>query len=105
MSLSNDHFELIPATFKGHNYMKIQCNGENFEMKLKGKFQIFKGKFGLQLFLTLDDFSPIEKIHELAGIECKNIRNTIFLNLKEKTQFSNKFNKPMNQPKPEEKKK
>ena len=41
MSLSNDHFELIPATFKGHNYMKIQCNGENFEMKLKGKFQIF----------------------------------------------------------------
>ena len=41
MSLQSEKFELMPLSFKGKNFQKIQYAGENLEIKLEGNFKIF----------------------------------------------------------------
>ena len=70
MNLVPEKFKLIPTTYNGNDFMKIQYENKDLVKKLKGEFHIHETKmFGLRLLFTPDDNSIIDKIHELAGYQ------------------------------------
>ena len=67
-------------------------------MKLKGEFHIIDVKYyGLRLIFTPDDYSIIDKIHELAGFQNKSEYNSISLSMDQRTPFFNHKNIFMDQ--------
>ena len=93
MELVPENFKLIPATYNGYDFMKIQYEDKDLVMKLKGEFQILETKkFGLRLLFTPDDNEIIDKIYELAGFQNKSELNSIFLSMDKRTPFFNHKN-------------
>ena len=89
MNLVPEKFKLIPTSYKGDDFMKIQYDDNDLTRKIKGQFHIFGTKsFGFGLLFTTDDYSIVEKIHELAGFKV-NQKTIIFLfPLTKKLHFS-----------------
>ena len=70
MNLVPEKFKLIPTTYNGNDFMKIQYEDKDLVKKLIGEFYIIETKaFGLRLLFTPDDKSIFDKIHELAGFQ------------------------------------
>ena len=70
MNLAPEKCKLIPTSYNGNAFMKIQYEDKDLVKILKGEFHIFEtNKFGLRLLFTPDDTSIIDKIHELAGYQ------------------------------------
>ena len=93
MKLVPENFKLIPTTYNGNDFMKIQYEDKDLVMKLKGKFHIIDVKnYGLRLIFTPDDYSIIDKIHELAGYKNKSELNSISLSMNKTTPFFNHKN-------------
>ena len=70
MNLVPEKFKLIPKSYNGNEFMKIQNEDKDLVMKLKGEFQILETKmFGLRLLFTPEDNEIIDKIYELAGFQ------------------------------------
>ena len=98
MKLVPENFKLIPTTYNGNDFMKIQYEDKDLVMKLKGKFHIIDVKnYGLRLKFTPDDYSIIDKIHELAGYKNKSELNSISLSMNKTTPFFNHKNILMDQ--------
>ena len=98
MKLVPENFKLIPTTYNGNDFMKIQYEDKDLVMKLKGKFHIIDVKnYGLRLIFTPDDYSIIDKIHELAGYKNKSELNSISLSMNKTTPFFNHKNILMDQ--------
>ena len=78
--------------------MKIQYEDKDLVMKLKGEFHIIDVKnYGLCLIFTPDDYSIIDKIHELAGYKNESKINYISLSMNKRTPFFNHKNILMDQ--------
>ena len=93
MKLVPENFKLIPTTYNGNDFMKIQYEDKDLVMKLKGKFHIIDVKhYGLRLIFTPDDYSIIDKIHELTGYKNKSELNSISLSMNKTTPFFNHKN-------------
>lgn len=85
-----EKFKLIPASYQGNDFMKIQCDEKDLVKKLEGEFHMFETKsFGLSLLLTLDDPSIIDEIHELVDRENKSENKNISLSMNKTTPFVN----------------
>ena len=98
MKLVPENFKLIPTTYNGNDFMKIQYEDKDLVMKLKGEFHIIDVKnYGLRLIFTPDDYSIIDKIHELAGYKNKSELNSISLSMNKTTPFFNHKNILMDQ--------
>ena len=98
MKLVPENFKLIPKTYNGNDFMKIQYEDKDLVMKLKGEFHIIDVKnYGLRLIFTPDDYSIIDKIHELAGFQNKSEFNSISLSMDQRTPFFNHKNIFMDQ--------
>ena len=69
MTLEPEKFKLIPSSFKGNNFEKIQYDGKDLIQKLKGDFVITKYGQRLQLILKSVDYEIFDRIHRLAGKE------------------------------------
>ena len=68
MNLVPEKFKIIPKSYNGCDFMKIQYEDKDLVKKLKGEFHIIEvKKYGLRLVFTPDDYSIIDKIHELGG--------------------------------------
>ena len=75
MKLVPENFKLIPTTYNGNDFMKIQYEDKDLVMKLKGEFHIIDVKnYGLRLIFTPDDYSIIDKIHENKRKESKKTK-------------------------------
>ena len=73
MKLDLEKFKLIPSTYNGIDFMKIQYEDKDLVMKLKGEFFIIDVKnYGLRLVFTPDNKEIIDKIHELGGFQNKS---------------------------------
>ena len=78
--------------------MKIQHEDKDLVKKLKGKFHIIEvKKYGLRLVFTPDDYSIIDKIHELGGYKNEENKKYIFLSMNKTTPFFNHKNILMDQ--------
>ena len=98
MKLVPENFKLIPTTYNGNDFMKIQYEDKDLVMKLKGKFHIIDVKnYGLRLIFTPDNNEIIDKIHELAGYKNKSELNSISLSMNKTTPFFNHKNILMDQ--------
>ena len=98
MKLVPENFKLIPATYNGNDFMKIQYEDKDLVMKLKGEFHIIDVKnYGLRLIFTPDDYSIIDKIHELGGYKNESKYNYISLSMNKTTPFFNRKNILMDQ--------
>ena len=98
MNLVPKKFKLIPKSYNGYDFMKIQYEDKDLVMKLKREFQILETKkFGLRLLFTPDDNEIIDKIYELAGFQNKSELNSIFLSMNKTTPFFNHKNILMDQ--------
>ena len=98
MKLVPENFKLIPATYNGNDFMKIQYEDKDLVMKLKGEFHIIDVKnYGLRLIFTPDNNEIIDKIHELAGFQNKSELNYISLSMNKTTPFFNYKNILMDQ--------
>ena len=98
MKLVPENFKLIPTTYNGNDFMKIQYEDKDLVMKLKGEFHIIDVKnYGLRLIFTPDDYSIIDKIHEMAGYKNKSELNSISLSMNKTTPFFNHKNILMDQ--------
>ena len=70
MNLVPEKIKLIPKSYNGNEFMKIQYEVKDLVMKLKGEFQILETKmFGLRLLFTPEENEIIDKIYELAGFQ------------------------------------
>ena len=68
MNLVPEKFKIIPKSYNGYDFMKIQYEDKDLVKKLKGEFHIIEvKKYGLRLVFTPDDYSIIDKIYELGG--------------------------------------
>ena len=95
MKLVPENFKLIPTTYNGNDFMKIQYEDKDLVMKLKGKFHITDVKnYGLRLIFTPDNNEIIEKIH---GYKNKSELNSISLSMNKTTPFCNHKNILMDQ--------
>ena len=98
MNLVSEKFKIIPSTYNAIDFMKIQYEDKDLVMKLKGEFHIIEVKnYGLRLIFTPDDYSIIDKIHELAGYKNKSELNSISLSMNKTTPFFNHKNIQMDQ--------
>ena len=98
MKLDLEKFKIIPSTYNAIDFMKIQYEDKDLVMKLKGEFFIIDAKnYGLRLVFTPDDYSIIDKIHELAGFQNKSELNSISLSMNKTTPFFNHKNIQMDQ--------
>ena len=62
MNLVPEKFKIIPATYNGNDFMKIQYENKDLVMKLKGEFHIIDVKnYGLHLIFTTDNNEIIDK--------------------------------------------
>ena len=78
MKLDLEKFKLIPSTYNGIDFMKIQYEDKDLVMKLNGEFHIIDLKnYGLRLIFTPDNNEIIDKIHDLAGYKNKSELNSI----------------------------
>ena len=98
MKLDLEKFKLIPSTYNGIDFMKIQYDDKDLIMKLKGEFVITDVRnYGLRLVFTPDNNEIIDKIHELAGFQNKSELNSISLSMNKTTPFFNHKNIQMDQ--------
>ena len=98
MQLELEKFKIIPTTYNAIDFMKIQYEDKDLVMKLKGEFFITDAKnYGLRLVFTPDDYSIIDKIYELGGVQNKSELNSIFLSMNKTTPFFNHKNIQMDQ--------
>ena len=98
MKLDLEKFKLIPSTYNGIDFMKIQYEDKDLVMKLKGEFHIIDVKnYGLRLIFTPDNNEIIDKIHELGGFQNKSELNSISLSMNKTTPFFNHKNILMDQ--------
>ena len=98
MNLVPEKFKIIPATYNGNDFMKIQYEDKDLVMKLKGEFHIIDVKnYGLRLIFTPDNDEIIDKIHDLAGYKNKSELNSISLSMNKTTPFFNRKNILMDQ--------
>ena len=98
MKLDLEKFKLIPSTYNGIDFMKIQYEDKDLVMKIKGEFHIIDVKnYGLRLVFTPDDYSVIDKIYELGGYKNKSELNSISLSMNKTTPFFNHKNIQMDQ--------
>ena len=89
---------MIPATYNGNYFMKIQYEDKDLVMKLKGEFHTIDVKnYGLRLIFTPDNNEIIDKIHELAGYKNESKNNSISLSMDKRTPFFNHKNILMDQ--------
>ena len=97
MRLDLEKFKLIPSTYNGIDFMKIQYEDKDLVMKIKGEFHIIDVKnYGLRLIFTPDN-EIIDKIYELGGRENKSELNSISLSMNKTTPFFNHKNILMDQ--------
>ena len=98
MNLVPEKFKIIPATYNGNDFMKIQYENKDLVMKLKGEFHIIDVKnYGLRLIFTTDNNEIIDKIYELGGYKNKSELNSISLSMNKTTPFFNHKNILMDQ--------
>ena len=98
MKLDHEKFKLIPSTYNGIDFMKIQYEDKDLVMKLKGEFHIIDVKnYGLRLIFTPDNNEIIDKIYELGGYKNKSELNSISLSMNKTTPFFNHKNILMDQ--------
>ena len=98
MKLDLEKFKIIPSTYNGIDFMKIQYEDKDLVMKIKGEFFIIDAKnYGLRLVFTPDDYSIIDKIYELGGFQNKSELNSISLSMNKTTPFFNHKNIQMDQ--------
>ena len=88
MKLDLEKFKLIPSTYNGIDFMKIQYEDKDLVMKIKGEFHIIDVKnYGLRLIFTPDNNEIIDKIHDLACYKNKSESNSISLSMNKTTPF------------------
>ena len=98
MNLVPEKFKLIPASYNGCDFIKIQYEDKDLVKKLKGEFHIIEvKKYSLRLVFTPDDYSIIDKIYELGGYKNENKTKKISLSMNKTTPFFNHKNIPMDQ--------
>ena len=98
MNLVPEKFKIIPATYNGNDFMKIQYEDKDLVMKLKGEFHIIDVKnYDLRLIFTPDNNEIIDKIYELGGYKNKSELNSISLSMNKTTPFFNHKNILMDQ--------
>ena len=98
MKLDLEKFKLIPSTYNGIDFMKIQYEDKDLVMKLKGEFHIIDVKnYGLRLIFTPDNNEIIDKIYELGDYKNKSELNSISLSMNKTTPFFNHKNIQMDQ--------
>ena len=98
MKLDLEKFKLIPSTYNGIDFMKIQYEDKDLVMKIKGEFHIIDVKnYGLRLIFTPDNNEIIDKIYELGGYKNKSEYNSISLSMNKTTPFFNHKNILMDQ--------
>ena len=79
MNLVPEKFKIIPKSYNGYDFMKIQYEDKDLVKKLKGEFHIIEvKKYGLRLVFTPDDYSIIDKIHELGGYKNEENKKNYF---------------------------
>ena len=98
MNLVTERFKIIPKSYNGYDFMKIQYEDKDLVKKLKREFYIIEvKKYGFRLVFTPDDYSIIDKIHELGGYKNKENKKIIFLSMNKTTPFFNHKNILMDQ--------
>ena len=98
MNLVPEKFKIIPKSYNGYDFMKIQYEDKDLVKKLKGEFHIIEAKkYGLRLVFTPDDYSIIDKIYELGGYKNEENKKIIFLSMNKTTPFFNHKNILMDQ--------
>ena len=98
MKLDLEKFKIIPSTYNGIDFMKIQYEDKDLVMKIKGEFFITEVKgYGMHLVFNPDDNEIIDKIYDLAGRENKSELNSIALSMNKTTPFFNHQNILMDQ--------
>ena len=98
MNLVPEKFKIIRKSYNGYDFMKIQYEDKDLVKKLKGEFHIIEAKkYGLRLVFTPDDYSIIDKIHELGGYKNEENKKIIFLSMNKTTPFFNHKNILMDQ--------
>ena len=98
MKLDLEKFKLIPSTYNGIDFMKIQYEDKDLVMKIKGEFHIIDVKnYGLRVIFTPDNNEIIDKIYELGGYKNKSELNSISLSMNKTTPFFNHKNIQMDQ--------
>ena len=89
MNLVPEKFKIIPKSYNGYDFMKIQYEDKDLVKKLKGEFHIIEvKKYGLHLVFTPDDYSIIDKIYELGGYKNEENKKNIFLSMNKQLHFS-----------------
>ena len=99
MTLEAEKFKLIPSSYKGNNFEKIQYDGKDLLQKLRGDFVITKYGQRLQLCLKPVDYEIFDRIHRLAGKENVTCFGGIGISMNKNTPFFDEFNKRMDQSK------
>ena len=98
MNLVPEKFKIIPKSYNGNDFMKIQYEDKDLVKKLKGEFHIIDvKKYGLRLVFTPDEYSIIDKIHELGGYKNEENKKNISLSMNKTTPFFNHKNILMDQ--------
>ena len=98
MNLVPEKFKIIPKSYNGNDFMKIQYEDKDLVMKLKGEFFITDAKnYGLRLVFTPDNNEIIDKIYELGGYKNEENKKNIFLSMNKTTPFFNHKNIQMDQ--------
>ena len=98
MKLDLEKFKLIPSTYNGIDFMKIQYEDKDLVMKIKGEFHIIDvNNYGLRVIFTPDNNEIIDKIYELGGYKNKSELNSISLSMNKTTPFFNHKNIQMDQ--------
>ena len=86
MNLVPEKFKIIPATYNGYNFIKIQYEDKDLVKK-----------YGLRLVFTPDNNEIIDKIYELGGYKNEENKQNIFLSMNKTTPFFNHKNILMDQ--------
>ena len=98
MNLVPEKFKLIPKSYNGNDFMKIQYEDKDLVKKLKGEFHIIEVKnYGLRLVFTPDNYEIIDKIYELGGYQNEEDKKIISLSMNKTTPFFNHKNILMDQ--------
>ena len=98
MNLVPEKLKIIPKSYNGYDFMKIQYEDKDLVKKLKGEFHIIEvKKYGLRLVFTPDNNEIIDKIYELGGYKNEENKKIIFLSMNKTTPFFNHKNILMDQ--------